>query len=712
MKKIAFLLTLLLCCYSITYAQNRASASKQQKIYINLANGDQIVKNVWEVESITFTQDDNTLSCIAPQERTDLGLSVLWAPFNLGATTPKSAGYLVGWGDPTGQNYSTNNKYFPSAKPTGNITSTTNDLAKQMWEGEWRMPTSKEMQELIDECNWTWVEQEDSVGFIVSSKTNDGEIFLPVTGIRKGTLDAEKMKEGFYWTGNLASDDQEATFLGFNNETVSLADTLRYLGMAIRPVYGKLRLGITLTANIIGKPAQTTANIAVNMKGDIDEINEYGIIYGTSPKELNRKATIGTSVPTKEDYQATLENLSLNTTYYYAAYSLQNKNYSYSDTLSFTTQPKYTKPTEAIDLGLSVKWSPWNMGAGDENDEGLYLAWGDPTGETPNYSQGNKLNNIAGTSLDIAHAVWGGKWRMPTASEMAELANLEWQFEKRYGVSGWVIKGKNGNSIWMPMHGYKRDNSISNSTQGFYWTAETDNSLHPCVAEFLAENYMENQNVSDKTWGLFIRPVYDDSGITPEQPGENDPYASHAVDLGLSSYWSDCNLGGNTPTDIGDYYAWGETESKSEFSKSNYTLLDSNDESGYKVIGENGKTISGTEYDAAKVKLGGKWQMPTTYDIQELLDLCSWEETTINGVSGYKVTGTNGNSIFLPYSGYKTDNVYGNSNSGYYWSGTIYEHGYTNEWGGTIAISESGGFWANGKYRYQGCVIRPVKIKK
>mgnify|MGYP006320157457 FL=1 len=161
------------------------------------------------------------------------------------------------------------------------------------------------------------------------------------------------------------------------------------------------------------------------MKGDIDEINEYGIIYGTSPKELNRKATIGTSVPTKEDYQATLENLSLNTTYYYAAYSLQNKNYSYSDTLSFTTQPKYTKPTEAIDLGLSVKWSPWNMGAGDENDEGLYLAWGDPTGETPNYSQGNKLNNIAGTSLDIAHAVWGGKWRMPTASEMAELANLE-----------------------------------------------------------------------------------------------------------------------------------------------------------------------------------------------------------------------------------------------------------------------------------------------
>ena len=101
MKKIAFLLTLLLCCYSITYAQNRASASKQQKIYINLANGDQIVKNVWEVESITFTQDDNTLSCIAPQEPTDLGLSVLWAPFNLGATTPKLNGYLVGWGDPT-----------------------------------------------------------------------------------------------------------------------------------------------------------------------------------------------------------------------------------------------------------------------------------------------------------------------------------------------------------------------------------------------------------------------------------------------------------------------------------------------------------------------------------------------------------------------------------------------------------------------------------
>ncbi len=712
MKKILFLLSFLLGMTSLAHGQLKSAAGKQQKIYINLANGEQWVKNVWEIESITFGQDDNTLSCVAPDSSVDLGLSVAWAPFNLGASSPKGSGYLVGWGDITGQNCSTNNKYFPMANPTGNITSTQYDLAKLMWEGEWRMPTSKEMNELIDGCNWTWVEQDDSIGFLVTSKTGDGEIFLPATGIRKGTLDKEKIDNGFYWSGNLASDNQEASFLHFADGQVTLADTLRYLGLAIRPVYGKLKLGLTLATEIIGTPSQTSANIAIHMKGDLDEVSEYGILYGLNADELTKKIVTGSSAPTSESFQATLGNLSLNTTYYYTVYAVTDNQYSYSDTLSFTTQPKYTKPTAAVDLGLSVKWSPWNMGAGRESDEGLYLAWGDPTGENPDYSKGNELENIAGTDLDIAHAVWGGKWRMPSQKELQELANLTWTYKEIEGVSGYTITGTNGNSIWLPVHGYKRDGTLAYVNSGYYWSSETDNSLHPGVAQILTSNYIVSVNVSDKTWGMFIRPVYDDNSSDPVSPEVEDPYKKHAVDLGLSCYWSDCNLGAKSQSELGDFYAWGETEPKTNFSKDNYTYTDVNEESGYQVIGTKGKLISETEYDAAKAKMGGKWHMPTIYEIQELEENCTWEEATINGVSGYRVTGPNGNHIFLPYTGYMTDALYGSDSSANYWSGTIYEHGYTNQWGGTLCFSASSSEpYTHGRYRYQGCAIRPVKTK-
>lgn len=126
-----------------------------------------------------------------------------------------------------------------------------------------------------------------------------------------------------------------------------------------------------------------------------------------------------------------------------------------------------------------------------------------------------------------------------------------------------------------------------------------------------------------------------------------------AVDLGLSVLWASCNVGATTPEEYGDYFAWGETTTKSFYFYDNsvtYGLFISELES-CGIIGADGNLTAA--YDAATVNLGGNWRMPTLDEMKELINQCSWEWTTQNGVKGRKVTGPNGNSIFLPAAGYR-----------------------------------------------------------
>lgn len=146
-----------------------------------------------------------------------------------------------------------------------------------------------------------------------------------------------------------------------------------------------------------------------------------------------------------------------------------------------------------------------------------------------------------------------------------------------------------------------------------------------------------------------------------------DSNHAHAIDLGLSVKWACCNVGAESPEDYGGYYAWGETEEKSDYTLDNYKYHNSN--TGFFNIGSN---ISGTSYDVAHVKWGGSWRMPTWDEIKELFDKCSWKWIEINGIKGQKVTGPNGNSIFLPASGCSYDMEVDDSGwYGFYWSGTI-----------------------------------------
>ncbi|MGM9818180.1 MAG: hypothetical protein ACI30B_04270, partial [Paludibacteraceae bacterium] len=113
-----------------------------------------------------------------------------------------------------------------------------------------------------------------------------------------------------------------------------------------------------------------------------------------------------------------------------------------------------------------------------------------------------------------------------------------------------------------------------------------------------------------------------------------------AVDLGLSVKWATCNVGAATPEEAGNYYAWGEIATKETYEWSNYSDTSDGGSTFIKYTTD-GKTVLDLEDDAAAVKLGGKWRMPTDAEWTELRENCEWTLTSDyngTGVAGRIVT--------------------------------------------------------------------------
>lgn len=190
------------------------------------------------------------------------------------------------------------------------------------------------------------------------------------------------------------------------------------------------------------------------------------------------------------------------------------------------------------------------------------------------------------------------------------------------------------------------------------------------------------------------------------------------VDLGLSVKWATCNIGATNPEDYGDYFAWGEVEPKETYDWSTYiycvdeynalTKYCSQSSSGkdgftdIKIILERGD-------DAATVNWGNTWRMPTHAEFLELKENCKWTWTTQNGVDGYLVIGTNGNSIFLPAGGYS---VYGENSRvgthGYYWANMLDTDGPSRAYSFYFFSNSMEHLDWNTSSRCEGHSIRPV----
>ncbi|MBQ2300161.1 MAG: Ig-like domain-containing protein, partial [Bacteroidaceae bacterium] len=208
--------------------------------------------------------------------------------------------------------------------------------------------------------------------------------------------------------------------------------------------------------------------------------------------------------------------------------------------------------------------------------------------------------------------------------------------------------------------------------------------------------------------------------ITPPDGNVTENKDTHEyVDLGLPSgtLWATCNVGASKPEEYGDHFAWGETEPKNDYSWSTYkyckgtynTMTKYCTSSSYGTI--DNKTELEPSDDAATANWGSGWQMPSSEQRKELHNssytTTTW--TTMNGVKGRKITSkSNGNSIFLPASGYRYDaSLSGAGSYGNYWSRSLGTSSSANAYSLYFDSSRISTYYDD---RYYGRSVRPVRV--
>jgi hypothetical protein len=307
--------------------------------------------------------------------------------------------------------------------------------------------------------------------------------------------------------------------------------------------YGEERnfttVAITLPTVVTLDPSDITMSSAV-CSGKItndgnSEILACGICYGTSDTPtISDNVVAATNNST--NFTCTLSGLSAVTTYYVRAYATNAKGTAYGETMVFETTDH-----DWVDLGLSVKWATYNVGATAPEEYGSYFAWGETTPKTTynwstykyakgsfttltkyccdaNYGYNGFTDNLTTLEAidDAATQNWGGKWRMPTDTEWGELVNqCTWTWTGDYnntGVAGFiVVSKKNSKTIFFPLAGESGLHDLGVS--GEYWSSTSHYSGYSYNGDYTAMswNFFASHNIAryypQRSYGLSIRAV-------------------------------------------------------------------------------------------------------------------------------------------------------------------------------------------------------------
>nr|MCR5153047.1 hypothetical protein [Prevotella sp.] len=347
---------------------------------------------------------------------------------------------------------------------------------------------------------------------------------------------------------------------------------------------------------------------------------------------------------------------------YYVTDTLSRMDKLLRQTFTLNPQPNTVYPVEfnirdlefrAVDMGLSVNWSNVNVNAPVPTSHGTYY------------------DNDADANAALLSQTTVTEWLMPDADQREELLEkCQWEWVSYDGVNGYLVTAPSA--------------------------ARDDGNVHR----------------------LFI-PSKSNTQVTPEAAlsAVCRPIEALMIDLGLPSgvKWASRNVGANSVEDYGNYYAWGETETKDSYTSGTYKY-------GTRNLGNN-LDIGGTQNDAATLYMGNAWRMPTITEWHELNDNCTWTWSSVNGINGFIITGINGNRIFLPASGARKDNGIsftgsgasypssnqGGDNSSYAWTVTW----STGEGGGARYFANNDNYYPLHHYnyrsdRYIGRTIRAV----
>ena len=480
------------------------------------------------------TPDDPT------HEYVDLGLSVKWATCNVGATSPEDYGDYFAWGEISSKeayNWSTyqwcngsgtsltkyNRKSNYGTVDNKTTLDLEDDAANAIWGGNWYIPTQTEMKELMSNSTAEWTTENGVYGCRFTSN-KDGylgqSVFLPAAGYRKDNSLLSSGSEGRYWSSWGHYDSP----MGAHGLYLDSSDVYwgwgpyRYLGFSVRPVFITPVTSIQLSATSITLFKDNSQHLEATVFPE--NASRKDLIWASSDESI---ATV--------NEEGELTALSAGTTTISVS-TIDGSGVSASCVIKVIDQPI----PEAVDLGLSVKWASFNLGASKPEEFGEYFAWGETNTKslfewtTYQWSNGSsksltKYNTKAtyGTvdniivldpEDDAAHVILGNSWRIPTQEELKELqdnCNSEWT--SLNGVSGLRFtskkEGYTDKSIFFPAAGRLEGNSNGLEGSGGLYCSS---SLHLVYPDHSYRLYFNSSEVSvvhgtQRHLGQSIRPV-------------------------------------------------------------------------------------------------------------------------------------------------------------------------------------------------------------
>ena len=492
--------------------------------------------------TITATADGHTATCIvdvpSTPEIVDLGLSVDWASWNVGATAPEEYGNYFAWGETQKKVKYTWNNYkwcdgssssltkYNTNSTYGTVDNKTtlelgDDAARANYGGYWRMPTEDEWAELKSECTWKWTTINGVYGRkVTSGKTGytDKWIFLPAAGYRDNSSYFNLGVAGAYWSSSLYTDGPDAAWSAyFDSGDNERNGRFRARGLSVRPVYGGSHVtGVDLDKTSLSMRVGDTQALTaiVTPSGAINQ----SVSWFSSNTSV---ATVSSSgfVMAKAAGSATI------------TVTTNDRGYK-AKCVVFVSS---SSSSEAVDLGLSVKWASWNVGATAPEEYGDYFAWGE-TQTKANYTENNykwcdgssssltkyNTNSTYGTvdnktTLDLqddaARANWGGSWRMPTDAEWTELrSNCNWEWTTINGVFGRkVTSTKTGYTdkwIFLPAAGIRQETILKKAgSYGYYWSSSLAAVLQAAAYDMYFGSDQVGRDGTNRYFGLSVRPV-------------------------------------------------------------------------------------------------------------------------------------------------------------------------------------------------------------
>lgn len=493
--------------------------------------------------TIKAVSTDNTskwASCVvtvsdAPQNAVDLGLSVKWATYNLGASTPEEYGDYFAWGEiytksnydwstykwckgsyTTLTKYNTDSDYGTVDHRTALDLS--DDAARMNWGSKWRTPTDEEWFELRNNCTWTWSTQNGEKGYVVTSRLNGNSIFLPAAGSHFGSSSTSGSK-GRYWSSSLITNNTVfALILSFDSgASIRVNDvSARYYGFSVRPVFGDFIAVESLSLNKsslsikVGESSQLSATFSPSTA------TSKAITWSSSNTNVATVDLIG-KVTAVSAGTATI-----------TAWSSDGKK---SASCIVTVNPLH----EAVDLGLTVKWATCNVGASSPEKEGDYFAWGE-TSPKSNYNWSTYKWGKSETDLtkyntqsyqgtvdgmtrleledDAAYVNWGREWRMPTDKEWDELRMCcTWTWTRQNNTDGYKVTSKmpgyTDKSIFLPAAGvWVNTYRYYFGEFGYYWSSVIPTSKPQSAWEMASDfDSVTLSTNSHRSVGLPVRPV-------------------------------------------------------------------------------------------------------------------------------------------------------------------------------------------------------------